>query len=310
MRLDAPPEEFLTYCANERRLAALTVEAYRADLLDLHRFAGGVATIGLGVDDLKRYLVDLNETRRLSVATIKRRFATLQGFFRWAAREKGVTNPLLQWTPRLKRPRRLPKALSRVELGSLIVHAERRAARSMRAEPTRLALVLLSCTGLRVGELCALTIESVSADGQAIRVLGKGARDRIVYVSNKAVRDALRALRRERSRTCSMDDLLFLNAGGGALTPAALRGRFKRLNRAAGASRRLTPHMLRHTAATLMVEQGVDIRYVQKLLGHSSIATTEIYTHVADAALKRTLDRADVLGSVTGTTRKRVQKAA
>lgn len=296
---------FLAYCRNERRLSGLTLVAYEADLDDFGRFMASRPGTCLGIDLLKSYLSELNEVRRLSVATAKRRFATLRGYCRWVAVVDGVPDPFLEWRPRLKRPLRLPKSLSKGELEVLISAAEVRASSSDRAVPTFLPLVVLAGTGLRVSELCALTTDDVSDDGRTIRVAGKGARDRVAFISNMDLAKEISKLRSRRVRACAGRTGLFMNGKGNPLTPAALRGRLRRLNKSLGNSRRLTPHVLRHTAATLLVEEGVDIRYVQKLLGHASIATTEIYTHVADEALKRTLARADIIGTVRGTRKSR-----
>jgi site-specific recombinase XerD len=297
---------FLTYCGNERRLSQLTLAAYEADLRDFRKFLGTDVTVDtVREGDLKRYLSNLHEVRRLSVATAKRRFATLQGFYKWVGREACSASPFSTWSPRMKRPRRLPKAISRSELGSLIARAQARAIGRVHSELTRVALTLLAGTGLRVSELCSLTLNDVAPDGGSMRIHGKGSRDRIVYVSNPDLRETLKQHRRARLRIAEPAEPFFLNRRGRPLRPPAVRGRLRRLGQTPVGQQRLTPHMLRHTAATLLIEEGVDIRFVQKLLGHASIATTEIYTHVADEALRRSLARADILGSVTGTRRQR-----
>jgi len=302
---------FLAYCGNERRLSTLTLNAYETDLRDFRKFLGCDSAVALVQEsDLKRYLSNLNEDRRLAVATAKRRFATLQGFYKWLNREAVCANPFSAWSPQMKRPRRLPRCISRAELGSLIVRAECRAAKRIHSELTRVALVLLAGTGLRVSELCSLNVDDVAPDGGALRIHGKGSRDRLVFVSNPQLRDTLKVHRRSRLRTAAANEPFFLNRRGSPLRPPAIRGRLRRLSQTPGGSRRLTPHMLRHTAATLLIEEGVDIRFVQKLLGHASIATTEIYTHIADEALRRSLARADILGSVTGTRKRQRQGRA
>ena len=133
-------------------------------------------------------------------------------------------------------------------------------------------------------------------DGSSIRVFGKGSRDRVAYVADPGLRRELLRLIRARSAAGYPSGPLFRNNRGAPLRPQSIRSRLRRHAREAGLTRRVTPHMLRHTAATLLIESGVDIRFVQRLLGHSSIATTEIYTHVSDEALRTTLERADVRG--------------
>jgi site-specific recombinase XerD len=151
---------------------------------------------------------------------------------------------------------------------------------------------------IRVGELCKLRVDDLSSDGSTVRIHGKGSRDRVAYVSDPALRRELCILVQERQRIEGSCDALFVNRFGSIMKPQSIRSRLRRRGIEVGLSRRVTPHMLRHTAATLLIETGVDIRFVQRLLGHSSIATTEIYTHVSDEALRITLERADVLATL------------
>jgi integrase/recombinase XerD len=158
------------------------------------------------------------------------------------------------------------------------------------------AVRLMVSTGIRVGELCKIRIDDVSPDGSAFRIQGKGSRDRVAYISDPALRVELCELVRDRRKANDSCAALFLNRRGSMMKPQSIRSKLRRYaEREAGLARRITPHMLRHTAATLLIETGVDIRFVQRMLGHSSIATTEIYTHVSDEALRVTLERADVL---------------
>ena len=142
---------------------------------------------------------------------------------------------------------------------------------------------------------CVRCRETTSlSQGAALRVRGKGARDRIAYVSNATLAQELTTLAGQRGG----NGALFLNRSGRPLRPHSIRTRLRVLAEQSGLRRKLTPHMLRHTAATLLIETGVDIRFVQRLLGHSSISTTEIYTHVSDEALRTTLARANVLSTL------------
>jgi integrase/recombinase XerD len=151
-------------------------------------------------------------------------------------------------------------------------------------------------TGIRVGELCTIRVGDVSHDGSTLRIHGKGSRDRIVYITNANLRRDLRQLASFRQKSFGNVAPLFVNRHGERMRPHSFRSQLRSFAGDAGLQRRVTPHMLRHTAATLLIENGVDIRIVQRLLGHSSIATTEIYTHVSDETLRSTLERANVLG--------------
>jgi site-specific recombinase XerD len=155
---------------------------------------------------------------------------------------------------------------------------------------------LMVGTGMRVGELCKIKLDDLSPEGAVVRIHGKGARDRVAYVTDPGLRRDLQRLVAQRRKAGTA--ALFVNRYGSHMRPQSVRSKLRRLAKEAGLSRRVTPHMLRHTAATLLIETGVDIRFVQRLLGHSSIATTEIYTHVSDEALRVTLERADVLGTL------------
>ena len=309
-------DEFLRFCSLERQLSAYTLAAYGTDLNDFTKWirmrtgsaaAHVVATEGvadIAIADistaaLKHYLEDMVGARRLAVATVRRRFACLRAFFRRAAARGGVADPFAEWRPLLPRRKRLPRTLSRSETRFLL------AGRAVKAMPRRAGetpfdtiVRLLVVTGMRVGELCRLRLDDVAPDGSVLRIHGKGARDRVAYVTDAGLRQDLRRIVEHRRRAAADAGALFLNRHGAPLRPQSVRARLRRLAKDAGLGRRVTPHMLRHTAATLLIETGVDIRFVQRLLGHSSIATTEIYTHVSDEALRRTLERADVLGAL------------
>ncbi len=160
----------------------------------------------------------------------------------------------------------------------------------------RTAIRLMVTTGLRVGEVCKLSLEDVSLDGSTLHVHGKGSRERIVYVTDSEVQRDLKEIASDRRKRDDAVSTLFTNSRGTAMRPQSIRSKLQNCGAEIGLARRITPHMLRHTAATLLIETGVDIRFVQRLLGHSSIATTEIYTHVSNEALRVTLQKADILG--------------
>jgi integrase/recombinase XerD len=155
-------------------------------------------------------------------------------------------------------------------------------------------LSLLASTGLRVSELCAVKLSDVRPSTGEISVLGKGSRERVAIIANQRVRkllaDYIHGLDRAEGSAP-----LFQNRRGRRLTPQCLRLRLHSLCATSRLGQRVTPHMLRHTAATMLLEGGVDMRFVQRLLGHASIATTQIYTHVSDTALRSALERADVM---------------
>lgn len=297
MELRAAIDDFLLFCAVERQLARNTLQAYANDLADFNAWrVTSNSTTEISTETLKAYLQAMVTERKLSAATVRRRLACLRAFFRRFEEAQQGSNPFAGWRLALPRRKKLPRSLSRGEVGSLL---------SCPSRPLTMAHVLdgqmatavrlMVATGLRVGELCGLRVEDFAPDGSSLRIHGKGSRDRVAYIADTAFQRELQILLKNREHLAGPGGPMFVNRHGSKVQPQSIRLRLHRAARAAGLSRRITPHMLRHTAATLLIETGVDIRIVQRLLGHSSIATTEIYTHVSDEALRTTLKRANVL---------------
>lgn len=296
MEIRAAVDDFLLYCAVERRLSDNTLQAYASDLGNFGAWlAVSTLTAEVSTDTLKAYLQMMVTERKLAASTVRRRIACLRAFFRRVADVGGLIDPFVGWRLSLPRRKRLPRALSRGEVASLLSSANKPLSHARSETELGTAVRLIVATGLRVGELCKLCVDDISPDGGSLRVHGKGSRDRIAYIADAEFRTELRCLVTSRRRADGQTAPLFVNRLGSKLKPQSIRAKLHRAAEAAGLSRRITPHMLRHTAATLLIETGVDIRIVQRLLGHSSIATTEIYTHVSDETLRTALERADVL---------------
>ena len=288
--------DFLFYCSVERRLSRNTVDAYEQDLKSLIKFSEGQnVTEILSVDNLKAYLSFILDTENLTVSTARRRLACFKSFANFMTDSHGVENPFNLWSPKLKRPKSLPKSLSLLEFGQLIGDT---ASSDDIDRQTLFCITLLGSTGLRVSELCSIRVNDVSTDGLSIRISGKGAKERIVYIGSQRIGAEMAKLKAVMMAHSDGDGYLFLNTRGAKLQPQTFRRRVHNLRKKRGFSRVITPHMLRHTAATLLIESGTDIRFVQRLLGHSSIATTEIYTHVSDTALQKAVLKADAIGAV------------
>ncbi len=204
------------------------------------------------------------------------------------------------------RSRVLPRVLSAHDLQRLLRSLERAA--DVRAGVTRsplrrpdeattlLAVTLMVVTGARVHEAVSIECREIDLAGRSVRLLGKGRRERQVFLTNDWITDLIGTYLQTRAALAVEHPYLLFNKHRAPLTTAAMRSRLAKAAEAAGIRSPVTPHMLRHTAATQLIESNVDIRYIQRLLGHASLSTTEIYTHVSNQALRRVVSEADVLG--------------
>jgi len=281
--------EFLAHLAVERNLSPRTVEAYRRDLL---QFDAWLCSRGVALDAVERAtLRSYLGTRRdngLSARSSARALSALRGFFRFL-----VNNEILAADPtaNLRSPslwRTVPHALSSEEIEALLEAPDCNTTLGIR---DRAMLETLYATGLRVSELVGLTLDRVRLDPGFVRVIGKGRKERLVPLGDNAVSrldDYLQKARPELNRHRLSE--LFLNHRGGRLTRQGfwkiLRGHAVR----AGIGSSVSPHVVRHSFATHLVENGADLRAVQMMLGHASLTTTEIYTHVARERLRRLYD--------------------
>lgn len=292
---------FLEHCRSTKGLSPHTRRAYKSDLRDFIAHVGiTVVTSEITREQILDYVRVLRE-RGLRETTVKRRVATLKVLFHWMERDGIViTNVVHRLDLAIRIPQRLPRALEAREMQFLLRLSEAEAASAdgvsiYEKQLIHVAVIIMFVTGLRVSELVSLTLSDLSVKEAALLVHGKGNRERRVYVPSRRAQRALARFLKERRRLPEGIPLLMRRN----CTPATaqwVRSRLRSLAVRAGLVRRVTPHMLRHTAATQLLEAGVDIRYVQKLLGHSSIATTQIYTHVTDVSLRAQLTRADTLG--------------
>jgi len=284
---------FLRHCRTGRNLAGNTLKAYAQDFAELKRYTVANPDVPAHTPaGLAAYAHWLSDVRGNAAATIKRRLACLRALFSWAERRGDLqASPFRTAEIRIQLPKKLPRCLTASELRALFV------ARKQASKTLSLAILLLFTTGMRVGELAALRLGDIDIDRRTIRVRGKGSRERQVFLSHD---DVLAELQLYVKSFCSKDaepsQAILRNQKGRAASTAWIRLHLRALATGAEIRRRITPHMLRHSAATSLLEAGVDIRFVQRLLGHRSIATTEIYTHVTDERLKQAVLGADTFG--------------
>jgi site-specific recombinase XerD len=313
MRLCQARERYVRWLRTTRELSPHTIRAYDSDIAAFERFLGIHARVNdINGESVIAFVAELRAGGLASVS-IRRRASGIRGFCQWlrAGQLLGV-DPWAGATLNLGRSRKLPRLVPTHELDHLFTSLRDAAALShdqvadeVLVRPhqatTLLAFALIVATGLRVSEVVSVRCTDVDLPGRNLRILGKGRRERQVFLTNDWISNLARAYIRTRSAGLQVDhDLLLFNCHGAPLTAPAMRSRLLKAARAAGLGNRVTPHMLRHTAATQLIEAGVDIRFVQRLLGHASLSTTELYTHVSDPALKRVVSDADVLGRSFG----------
>ena len=280
-------ERFADAVWMERGLSANTLTSYQSDLRHCARWlqtGNGAGLLQARRDHLLAYLaaaVDEGVRPRTSA----RRLSTLRQFYQWALREQLLTaDPTAQIeAPRLGRP--LPKSLSEAEVESLLAAPDTRTAEGLR---DRAMLEVLYATGLRVSELVGLQPDQLSTSRGLVRVVGKGGKERLVPLGEEAVTWIRRFMAGARHELLSGQpcDALFPTRRGAGMTRQAFWYRIKMHASAAGISQPLSPHTVRHAFATHLVNHGADLRVVQLLLGHSSLSTTQIYTHVARERLQ------------------------
>jgi integrase/recombinase XerD len=298
----APPpleraiDDYLTYLRVERGLAPATIRAYRGDLADFAAGEGAVASWADGPDAARRHLAARTRRGRpgdpgLAPTSLRRRAASIRGFYRFAYGDGLIERDVAAHLDLPRQPRLLPETLTVAEVEALL-----EATPDLRA---RALLELLYAAGLRVSEAIGLDREDLSTDGGFVRVIGKGDKERLVPVGDIALdwldrwladgRPALLALAHV---TPARGGPLFLGDRGGRLARQQAFAIVKAAARTAGLPAAVSPHTLRHSFATHLLEGGADLRIVQELLGHASISTTQLYTHVTGERVREVYSRA------------------
>jgi site-specific recombinase XerD len=306
MQISQAREQYVEWLVS-RDLSPHTIRAYSGDIVAFERHFGGHAPVGTIVSERIAEFISAQRDGGLSSMSMRRRAAGVRGFCRWlVSRSLLETDPWIGATLATARARRLPRVLSGHDLDRLVRSLELKAETHRSTRPpvlsrpgestTLLAVALMVATGVRVHEVVTIECRGIDLAARSIRLLGKGRRERQVFLTNDWITELTSAYLTTRTALGVEHPFLLFNTYGAPLTTAAMRSRLAKAAHAAGICSPVTPHMLRHTAATQLIESNVDIRYIQRLLGHASLSTTEIYTHVSNQALRRVVSDADVLG--------------
>jgi integrase/recombinase XerC len=288
-------ERFLRYLKNERNSSELTVKSYREDLTILHDYF--VDVLGrcphpraVTPQDLRGYVAALHEAG-YAPTSISRRLASLRSFFKFAQREgladsnpaKPLRNP--------RRQRKLPHFLTGDEIGMLLSAPPKKEAMGLRDAAI---LETLYSAGLRVSELVGINLNDLDLEDGLVRVRGKGKKERLAPLGSYAVKALRHWIKRRIAHATEdgKDGAVFLNKFGKRLTTRSVGRMLEKYLKITGLDLRTSPHTLRHSFATHLLNGGADIRSVQELLGHKSLVTTQIYTHVSTAGLKQAYEKA------------------
>jgi len=279
--------EFMEYLNVERGLALNTLESYGRDLRNYGVFLerdGVPAFEGASRTTVVAYLVFLQKQGR-ATATVARRLAALKAFYQFLVRQKYIERDPTASVESPKLKKRLPRVLTISEVEKLLGQPVGDSPQSAR---DKAMLELLYATGIRVSELITLNLHDINLDAGYVRCIGKGSKERIVPVGSIAVRGIKEYLQHGRPRfvTNGAEKALFVNHHGGRLTRQGFWKIVKKYAHDAQIPKDITPHTLRHSFATHLLENGADLRSVQEMLGHADISTTQVYTHVTKSRLK------------------------
>lgn len=286
IRQDKLLQEYLDYCKYEKNLNDKTIKAYGTDLRQFRTFfTGNEKSIDKYV--IRAYIRHMHT--QYKTRTIKRKLASLKGFVRYLLHEDRISeNPFERIDTHMKEEKELPKIVSRRTVERLLSYMYREYENEELTGWSRRYLLrdivvteLLFSTGLRISELCNLHPKDIDMEDMSILIKGKGAKERIIQIGNQQVQSILNRYMSEFAYEIKSTDYVFVTKNITRFSEQAARAMIRKYREKIGEEKNITPHMFRHAFATYLLEEDVDIRYIQKLLGHSSISTTQIYCYVS-----------------------------
>ncbi|MCX7780243.1 MAG: site-specific tyrosine recombinase XerD [Negativicutes bacterium] len=291
--MDSYVNEFINYLAVERGLAQNTLESYGRDLRQFQSYLSGSQIDIVKDSNRNTILAYLNslQSKGRAVSTISRNLAAIKSFYQYLVRERYLEKDPAANLESPKLEKKLPKILTIAEVEELLKQPNTYIPTGLR---DKAMLELLYATGIRVSELISLNISDVNLDMGYIKCYGKGAKERIVPLGSIAAKCVQEYTNKGRPKLVRTYDeaALFVNHHGNRLTRQGFWKIIKRYAREANIMKEITPHTLRHSFATHLLENGADLRSVQEMLGHADISTTQIYTHVTKNRLKEVYEKA------------------
>lgn len=281
MQMMEEVKRYLEYCQYRKELNRNTLKAYR---IDLRQYVEYVKKDGMVKKKIEDYIVYLH--KNFKQKTVKRKIASIKAFYKYLEEEEIMegTNPFNKIRVKFKEKESLPRVIPRSEIEKLLNGMYRFMKEKKGKDDIYRDVAVVEvffATGIRVYELSNLKEQDVDLNNGIIRIMGKGGRERYVQIGSKDVQKLLRLYYERNKERVRMSGYFFTNRAGRRFTEQSVRNMIKKYTEMMGIAMRITPHMFRHSVATYLLEEGVDIVYIQKILGHSSIKTTQIYLHVA-----------------------------
>ena len=281
--------QFLAHLSNERRLSPHTVSGYAHDVRALLELAGDAPLAKLQIHQMRRFVAQLH-ARGLDGRSLARMLSAWRGFFRYLARDHGFTSNPCAGLRAPKAKKSLPQALSPDEAARLMELGD--GDNDAMTVRDRAMFELFYSSGLRLSELTGLAVDDVNYSDAVVRVTGKGAKTRVVPVGTQALSALREWLKLRAALATPATAALFVNAAGKAVSPRTIQHRMKQWAQKLGLPGELHPHMLRHSFASHVLQSSGDLRAVQEMLGHASISTTQVYTHLDFKYLAKVYDQA------------------
>lgn len=288
-------EDFLFHCQYEKNLSIKTINAYAIDLNQFKLYVKSCEIDIIGKESIKGYLQIIS---KFKPKTTKRKVASLKAMFNYLEYENDdFINPFRKIKIRLKETHMLPTVMTINEVQKILQYSYKEKQNhkdtdsySYKALIRNIAVLeLLFATGIRVSELCNLRINDIDLRSGVLKILGKGNKERIIQFCNSETKTSIKEYSRLFKDQFESDKYFFVNRLGKSLSTQSVRLMLHQLVDKVGLTKKITPHTFRHTFATLLLEEDVDIRYIQGMLGHSTITTTQIYTHINSDKQKRIL---------------------
>ena len=279
-------DKFIEYLRNERKYSEYTVNGYDDNIDDFLKFLNtrNIKVLEVSKDDIREYLKYL-DSLNLKNSSISRRLSSLRSFYNYLVSNKVILNNPMKLIKNPKKEKKLPNFLQYDEFMKLLESIKNDDALSIR---NKLILELLYATGLRVSELVNIKIKDIDFSNKVIRTLGKGSKERLVYFGDYAKELLSEYIGNERNELLKgkVSEYLFINNQGGHLTTRGVETIIDKIVNDASLKHKISPHVLRHTFATHLLDNGADLLSVKELLGHESLKATQIYTHITEERLR------------------------